>query len=220
MAAAPFDAPLERLFTPFDQALLREHRRTLVARAHGRVLELGGTGAQVELYPALRVDELTMVGPPAARAGVGRRIARAAFDIHHVGALDALDPPYDTVVAVFVLSARRDLGADLALVRSVLAPDGHVLFLDTSRRRPPGLTSLVTSAVTRPALRMLAPGGVDPPDLPAALRRAGLTVVDLDRFGLPTLTVPLRSLVAGRARSRRARPTPEASTTSSSTGKE
>ena len=108
-----------------------------------------------------------------------------------------------------MLSARRDLGADLTLLRTLLHADGRLLFLDTSRRRPPGLTSLVTSAVTRPALRVLGPGSTDAPDLPGALRRAGLVVGDLERFGLPTLTLSLRSLVKGTARPKRPRPRPE-----------
>ena len=74
MAAAPFDAPLERLLTPFDRALLREHRRSLLTGAAGRVLELGsGSGGQIELYPALRVEDVTLVGTGAGlRAPVGR----------------------------------------------------------------------------------------------------------------------------------------------------
>ena len=49
----------------------------------------------------------------------------------------------------------------------------------------------------------MSDGFVPGRDLPAALRDGGFTILSLDRFGLPTLTLPLRSCVAGRARCQR-----------------
>jgi hypothetical protein len=80
-----------------------------------------------------------------------------------------------------------------------LSPDGRLLFLDHSPRRPPGLAT----DLTRPLWRFLADGFVAGRDLPGTLRTSGFTIVDLERFGLPTLTLPLRSCVAGVARAQR-----------------
>ena len=117
---------------------------------------------------------------------------------------DDLDPPFDTVVATFVLSSRRDLDQVLAWVASTLSRDSHLLFLDRGPR-PFG----VAGDLARPFTRMLGEGYAPPADVPAAIRRAGCTVTTIERFGLSTLTLSLRSLVSGIARLARPRLIPE-----------
>jgi SAM-dependent methyltransferase len=200
MLARSYSAPIEQVMTPFDQALLRERRQRLLAYARGRVLELGGSsGVNLRHYPAAHVAEVVVVGTePATAARLARSAARVAVPVHVVATED-VGEGFDTVVAVFTLSGRPDLGAELREVASRLDRGGQLLFLDHSPRRPPGLTT----ELSRPIWRLAGTGFVPGRDLPNALRRSGFVVVSLDRFGLPTLTLPLRSCVAGVARQQR-----------------
>ena len=187
--------------TPVDQALLRSRRRRLLQRARGRVLELGGAGGvNFEHYRPSEVSSLAVVGADASsRDRLARSAARrglTGFELVDQGTLEGW---FDTIVAIFTLSARDDLPGDLVSLADRLAPDGRLLFLDHSPRRPPGLVT----ELSRPLWRFLADGFVAGRDLPGALRTSGFTIVDIERFGLPTLTLPLRSCVAGVARPQR-----------------
>jgi SAM-dependent methyltransferase len=200
-----YPAPIEQIMTPLDQALLRSRRSRLLARASGRVLELGGAGGvNFEHYRAGHVSSLVVVG--ADEGGARDRLVRAAsrrglagFELIDQRALDAVEGGFDTIVATFTLSAREDLDRDLRFLAGCLAPRGQLLFLDHSPRRPPGLAT----ELSKPLWRLLADSFVVGRDLPGALRTAGYTIVDIERFGLPTLTLPLRSCVAGVAREQR-----------------
>jgi SAM-dependent methyltransferase len=200
MSAVSYPAPIEQVMTPYDLALVRERRSRLLARAKGRVLELGGAGGvNLEHYSALAVTEVVVTGA----SGVTRsRIERAASVTVIPVTVDdqaVLDGPFDTVVAVFTLSGRPDLDGELRRVAALLGPAGQLLFLDHSPRRPGGLTA----ELSRPFWRVVGGGFVPGRDVPAALRRCGFAILALDRFSLPTLTLPLRSCVAGVARLQR-----------------
>jgi SAM-dependent methyltransferase len=196
-----YPAPIEQVMTPVDQALLRSRRRRLIQRARGRVLELGGAGGvNFEYYRAGEVSSVVVVGAEAlSRDRLARVAARRGLPGFELVDESALDGCFDTVVATFALSARHDLEGDLRILADRLAPDGRLLFLDHSPRRPAGLAT----ELSRPLWRFLADGFVAGRDLPGALRTSGFTIVDLERFGLPTLTLPLRSCVAGVARAQR-----------------
>jgi hypothetical protein len=202
---ATFTGGLERTFTPLDQAVLRDHRRRLLAHARGRVLELGGSaGVNLELYPASEVSEITVVGlERRSRSVYDRRSARIALPVRVANA-SQLDPPFDTVVATFALSARRDIDPVVVWVASMLGRESHLLFLDRGPR-----SFGVAADLTRPLGRMLGEGFAPPADVPAAIRRAGCTITMVERFGLSTLTLSLRSLVSGIARLSRPRKIPE-----------
>ncbi len=199
-----YPAPIEQVMTPLDQALLRSRRQRLLGRASGRVLELGGAGGvNFEHYRAGDVSSLAVVG---AEGGARDRLVRSAsrrglvgFELIDQRALDASEGGFDTIVATFTLSAREDLDRDLRSLADYLAPEGQLLFLDHSPRRPPGLAT----ELSKPLWRFLADGFVAGRDLPGALRSSGYTILDIERFGLPTLTLPLRSCVAGVARVQR-----------------
>jgi hypothetical protein len=198
--AASYSAPIEQVMTPFDQALLRERRQRLLAQARGRVLELGGSGGvNLRYYPAAHVAEVVVVG---AEPGAGSRLARSASRVAvpvRAAAPEEVGGGFDTVVAIFTFSGRADLDTELPEVAGRLGDDGQLLFLDHSPRRPPSRTT----ELSRPLWRLAAGGFVPGRDLPSALRRSGFVVLSLDRFGLPTLTLPLRSCVAGAARRQR-----------------
>jgi hypothetical protein len=200
MAAATYPAPIEQVMTPLDQALLRTRRQRLLQRAHGRVLELGGGGGvNLEHYPAAAVSEVVVAGADgASRSRLERATRKIPLPVELCSAA-ALAGPFDTVVATFTLSGRADLDSDLRVLADLLGPDGQLLFLDHSPRRPGGLTT----ELSRPLWRLMADGFVPGRDLPGALRRSGFTIIALDRFSLATLTLPLRSCVSGVARRHR-----------------
>jgi SAM-dependent methyltransferase len=200
MLAASYPAPIEQVMTPFDRALVRERRQKLLVQARGRVLELGGSGgANLDHYPANAVVEVVVAGSEdVARSRLQRAATRSALPVRVVPPGEA-GTGFDTIVAVFTLSGQADLDRVLRELSGALAEDGRLLFLDHSPRRPPGLTT----ELSRPFLRLIGSGFVPGRDLPGAIRRSGFTVLALERFGLPTLTLPLRSCVAGVARLRR-----------------
>jgi len=198
--AVTYSAPIEQVMTPIDQSQLRPRRQRLLQRARGRVLELGGAGGvNLEHYRADRVSEVVVVGADgASRARLRRTAARRGVPVQLRTAAQA-GSDYDTVVAAFTLSALSDLERELAELRQWLAPDGQLLFLDHSPRRRAG----VATELSRPLWRVMADGFVPGRDLPGALRRSGLIILSIERFGLTTLTLPLRSCVAGVARQQR-----------------
>lgn len=203
-----FPAVHERLLSPFELAVLHERRRTLLRHARGTVVELGGTGANFELYPH-GVERVVVAGPTAATRGLVARKARGTHlpvtlvDGDPATLADTLEtvgiPPgtVDAVVSVLTLCAVPDLPATLDQVRRVLAPQGHLLFLE----------HVPTAGGLRLGRRLAAPlwrraaGGCDlTRDVPRAVRAAGLAVTDLERFSVPTLTLPLRACAIGVAR--------------------
>jgi SAM-dependent methyltransferase len=102
---------------------------------------------------------------------------------------------FDTVLSIFQLASAADLAAKIAQVRDQLAPDGRLLFLEPVRR--PGLIGRLQH-IASPTLRRAGGWRVDR-DIPDALRD-GFTVLDLERFTMPTLLWYLRAAVQGAAR--------------------
>jgi ubiquinone/menaquinone biosynthesis C-methylase UbiE len=128
------------LYDPFLRlAELRgmsELRRGIVARAHGRVLELGaGTGLNLRYYPA-DLDELTLTEPePGMAKRLERRTARAAPPNSRVLRVPAerlpfADGSFDTLVATLVLCTVADPAAALLEARRVLRDGGQLLFIE------------------------------------------------------------------------------------------
>src|SRR5437764_14110731 len=110
-----FAAGYDRFMAGVEKADLRERRRTLLAEARGRTLELGaGTGANVELYPSA-VTELVLAEPaePMARRLEAKHpqatVVRAPAE-----SLPFADDSFDTVVSTLVLCTVSDPQRTLA----------------------------------------------------------------------------------------------------------
>jgi ubiquinone/menaquinone biosynthesis C-methylase UbiE len=132
----------DRLGAAAEREGLAARRRTLLAAAHGRSLEVGaGTGLNLEHYPDC-LEELVLVEPERAMvrkleqrlAGVGRvaRIVEADAE-----ALPFPDDCFDTVVCTLVLCSVGDPGRSLEELRRVLRPGGSFLFLEHVRSDDP-----------------------------------------------------------------------------------
>lgn len=112
-----------------------DRRRELLARARGRVLEIGaGTGLNLSHYPD-RLERLVVAEPEENMArrlerrlsslGRSAEVVRAAADV-----LPFEDGAFDTVVSTLVLCTVEDPRASLAEISRVLRPGGSLLFLE------------------------------------------------------------------------------------------
>jgi SAM-dependent methyltransferase len=121
---------------------MRGRRRTLLSRAHGRVVEIGaGTGLNVAHYTDA-VDELVLTEPePGMRRRLAQRLERYAVDARIVDApaehLPMADASVDTVVATLVLCTVNDPERALREIARVLRPDGQLLFIEHVRAHSP-----------------------------------------------------------------------------------
>lgn len=145
------------------------------------MLDLGGADTHRNLWGgAHQVSEATVLD------GVGDP---------RLGQLAAVGERFDTVISVFQLASAPDLDATLAAVRTVLAEDGRLLFVEPGSQV--GLPGRVQRFVAPPL------GGVTgwraDRDLPMELRAAGLSVIDIRRRRVATLQLWLRQVLDGVA---------------------
>ena len=166
----------ERSLPPSVQSTVRTRRRALARRARGRILDLGGSASHAALWDA----EVVRLDGSSDRTLV--ELAQA-------------DEQFETVFSVFQFAGAPDLAATLARVARVLAPDGRVLFIEPGRL--PGIAGR-SQRVLAPALALTAGWHLDR-DIPMALRRAHLSVTDLERHRTATTQWWLRAVVEGSA---------------------
>lgn len=138
-----FAAMYDRMLEATEAAGLRDRRRALLARADGRVLELGaGTGLNLPLYPESGVSELVLTEPEEPMARRLQERVDALSPVSGVVRAPAEDLPFDdasfdTVVSTLVLCTVGDQDAALREVRRVLKPGGRLLFLEHVRSDDP-----------------------------------------------------------------------------------
>lgn len=126
----------DRFMSGTEKAGLRERRASLLANAHGDVLEIGaGTGANLPLYPT-RITSLTVTEPDAAMM---RKLRKRLTD-REVTALRAPaedlpfdDDTFDTVVSTLALCTVDDQPRALREIYRVLRPGGRLLFIEHVR---------------------------------------------------------------------------------------
>jgi SAM-dependent methyltransferase len=199
-----FAALYDRLSAASEAGGLADRRRQLLARAHGRVLEIGaGTGLNLAYYQPGSVTSLVALEPDGAmrRRLEGRR-TEASVPVHVVAngveTADLTDGSFDTIVTTMVLCTVPDLPVAAERVRRWLAPGGCLLFLE--HVRAPGSLGVAQRAVT-PVWSLVAGGCHLDRDTLGALRGAGLLIADCDRFPMPAGGPLLRTCVQGMAKS-------------------
>lgn len=127
------------LYDPFmrktEEACLGDWRRSLLAQAHGDVLEVGaGTGINLPFYPG-GLGSLTLSEPDAHMRKKAEARARdlpneVRFIAAPVEALPFPDESFDVVVATLLLCSVPSPPLALASIRRVLKPNGLFLFLE------------------------------------------------------------------------------------------
>ena len=185
-----FGASYARVGPRMDARGATEHRRRLVAAAHGAVIEIGaGYGATFPFYPAAVSGVLALEPDPTLR---GLALAAASTAPVPVSVKDgmaeslpAADASVDVVVSSLVLCSVADQSVALAEVVRVLRPGGLLLFYEhvrSAHRVLAAAEDLVTPLWSRVA------GGCHPNrDTAAMIAAAGLTMQRLERFGFSVL---------------------------------
>ncbi|MDQ3740822.1 MAG: class I SAM-dependent methyltransferase [Actinomycetota bacterium] len=194
-----FASLYDRMLASTEEAGLREHRRALLARASGRVLEIGaGTGLNLEHYGD-GVTELVLTEPEEAMA---RRL-RARLDRGEVVAAPAdrlpfPDDSFDTVVSTLVLCVVPDQQRALAEIKRVLKPGGRFLFLEHVRSHDAKIAKRQDRLT--PLWRHVGHGCHPNRDTAAALTAAGFRL-ELESWRLPKAPRFLEPAIEGAATS-------------------
>jgi ubiquinone/menaquinone biosynthesis C-methylase UbiE len=197
-----FSALYDRSLRATEEGGLREMRRQLLARARGRVLELGaGTGVNLELYPEA-VEELVLVEPdPHMAKRLRDRLATsprpATLVEDSAERLPFADAGFDTAVATLVLCTIPDPAAALREAARVLKPGGELLFIEHVRAEQPGL-AVWQDRLEKP-WRFLGDGCHCNRDTIATIEASPLTLGDWERGKLPKSPPIVRPLVRGSA---------------------
>lgn len=165
------------------------HRRSLLAGAEGRVLELGtGTGLNLPHYPAA-VERVDGVDPNPGMHELAGRVAREVtagsgrvVELHEARGeeLPFSDASFDTAVSTWTLCSVGDPGRVLAEVRRVLRPGGRLLLLEHGLAPDRGVARWQRRLT--PVQRFVADGCRLDRDFPALLAASGLTTVRQEGF--------------------------------------
>lgn len=143
----------------------------------------------------------------ALLAEVAGREGARVLDLDTPGALTLVDAAagsdgvadderYDTIICTCRLIEVPDLLRATTGLARLLAVGGDLHLIEPVNRA--GTVGLLASSAG--AVLPAASGLHLARDVPAAVRAAGLTVVDIDRFTIPTLVWPLRRFIEARAR--------------------
>lgn len=165
-------------------------RGQLLARASGRVLDLGaGTGESFKHLPSEVASVVAVEPDPAMLRRARRRSADTSAPPHllrAVGeALPLADASFDTAVATLVLCTVDDLEAAVAELRRVLRPGGRLLLLEHVRAGDEAVARL-QDLVARPW--SWCNGGCHPNRSTLdALERTGFRIEVVERYGYAAL---------------------------------
>jgi ubiquinone/menaquinone biosynthesis C-methylase UbiE len=199
-----FAAMYDRITAGVEKAIVGPHRRELLARTHGRVLEIGGgTGANLPYYGDA-VTELVVTEPeePMAKR-LEAKLSDYTRTVEVIRApaeqLPFDDSSFDFVVSTLVLCTVSDPDKALAEVRRVLKPGGELIFLEHVRSDDPGLAKWQDRL--NPVQRKIGHGCNCNRDTVANIEHAGFAVSDLEHDELRKAPPIIRPLVLGRATS-------------------
>jgi ubiquinone/menaquinone biosynthesis C-methylase UbiE len=118
-----------------NKPLLARHRRTLIATAHGDVLEIGfGTGLNLPYYNE-QVRKITAVDPNVGMHRLAqKRVRRARIEVDQRllsgERLPFEDNRFDCAVSTFALCSIDNVGQAVSEAYRVLKPGGRFLFLE------------------------------------------------------------------------------------------
>jgi SAM-dependent methyltransferase len=185
-----------------EEAGLGDMRRSLLAGASGRVVDLGaGTGVNIDLFPE-SVEELVLAEPdPHMAKRLRAKLAASGRNASVVEApaerLPFEDDSFDTAVATLVLCTIPDPAAALQEAARVLRPGGLLLFIEHVRSREPRLARW-QDRLERP-WRFVAAGCHCNRDTAATIASSPLQIHDLECGEVPKAAPIMKPLIRGSA---------------------
>jgi ubiquinone/menaquinone biosynthesis C-methylase UbiE len=197
-----FAAIYDPLLAWTESSGLRDHRHGLLAKARGKVLEIGaGTGLNLTHYTDA-ITDLTLAEPeePMARR-LQKKLAtserKATVVNSPAESLPFEDHRFDTVVSTLVLCTVVDPERSLAEIRRVLTPGGQLLFLEHVRSENPSLAAW-QDRLHGPWLAF-GHGCHCNRRTQSNIERAGFKVEQVEHGSVKRLPVIVRPLIVGRA---------------------
>jgi ubiquinone/menaquinone biosynthesis C-methylase UbiE len=183
--------------------LHRRYRRRALARARGRVLEIGfGTGLNLACYPEPVERLVGLDASSVLESKVAERVAAAPFPVERLtrDAADRLpfdDDTFDTVVSTWTLCSIDRLSEALRELVRVLGPDGEFLFLEHGRNDRNWVASV--QDLMNPLQRVIACGCNLNRKIDDEIHGAGFEIRDLHRFCMPGVPRALGTVYLGVA---------------------
>jgi len=197
------NAAVLRTSNAYAHLLMGRRKRRLFANLPPTVVEIGpGTGANLRYYrPGTRLIAIEpnrhMHSPlrkAAQRYGIELELREEAAD-----AISLPDASVDAVVSTLVLCTVPDPAATLREVRRILRPGGRFLFLEHVRAgQSHPVLRMVQRSVARP-WRWFFEGCDVLRDTEATLARTGWAHLEVQRYHVPTLFLPINTQIAGIA---------------------
>lgn len=197
-----FARAFARVAPEMDRRGAAEHRRELLRRAAGVVVEVGsGAGSNFAHYPPDVERVIALEPDPYLRGLSTEAAARASVRVEVIdGVAEALPLPAacaDTVVASLVLCSVEDQSRALAEFRRILRPGGALLFYEHVRSSNP-IVALLEDLAT-PLWRRVAGNCHPNRDTLAAVQNAGFRLRDVRRFGFAPTGGPPVAHILGSA---------------------
>ncbi len=191
----------DRIMRRGEKRTMSRRRGELLAKAHGRTLEIGaGTGANIPHYTD-RVAELVLAEPfEPMRRQIERKLVERGKVVSTLDASAEAIPlereSVDTVVSTLVLCTVDFPDVALAEIARVLRPDGQLLFIEHVRSHSPRVARWQDRLQT--PWRHFAAGCRCNRDTIASIRAAGFSTEPEAAHwsGVPPIVAPL---VIGRA---------------------
>lgn len=158
-------------------------RAHVVARAQGRVLEVGiGTGLNMRYYNKARVTHITGLDPAMQMHLLAqKRIESAGLQVDLIGLsaeqIPLPDASFDTVLITYTLCSIPDPHAALLEMHRVLAPTGRLLYCEHGRA--PDASVRRWQERLQPLWGKVAGGCHLGRDVPTLLQAAGFALPDL-----------------------------------------
>jgi len=118
-----------------SRAVLQKHRRDLLSKVKGNILEIGfGSGINLQFYP-VDVQKIIIVEPNQALSSMAKKrieLSKIMVESYNQTAdsLPFSDNTFDTVVSTYTLCSIKNIDNALSEIHRVLRTNGQFLFLE------------------------------------------------------------------------------------------